>query len=207
MKRHNIVVIAFVVILLSAIGHAQQRALSPQAQEDLERAAKLREFAAQALSQVTQPGQRTGGGARGAIVLPGAAWWTNAALVERLGLTDDQKAKIERAYENRKQELASKTETLQKEEAQLAKLLETDPLDRNAILGEIDRVIQARAELERTNSAMTLEMREALTLAQWMQLPFTVTATRTPFGAIGTPPGGRGGPGQRQGPGGGQRQQ
>src|SRR5262245_9825311 len=30
----------------------------------------------------------------------GGAWWTNTALVERLGLTDDQKAKIERAYEN-----------------------------------------------------------------------------------------------------------
>ena len=205
MKRHNIPIITLVVILLSAIGHAQQRASSPQAQEDLERAAKLEELARLARIQVAQAGQRAGG-ARGALYVPGAAWWTNAALVERLGLTDDQKAKIERAFENRKQELASKSEGVQKEEAQLAKLLETDPLDRSAIFAEIDRVIQARGELERTNSAMTLEMREALTLAQWMQLPPTVTAvTRTPFGTIATPPTGRGGPGQRQGPGG-QRQ-
>src|SRR6185503_9389693 len=107
-------------------------------------------------------------------------WWTNAALVARLGLTDDQKVRIERAFENRRQELTSKTESLQKEESQLARLLEAEPVDRNAVLTEIDRVIQARGELERTNSAMTLEMREALTLAQWTQLPLTsTTLTRT----------------------------
>jgi len=132
--------------------------------------------------QQSQPGnltfgltaQRVGVGGRGAGRQPannvGVAWWTNEAQVQRLGLTEDQKSRIERAYENHKLALASNTEQLQKEEAQLAKLLQAETIDRNAVLSQIDRVTQARAELERTNSAMTLEMREVLTRAQWMQL-------------------------------------
>ena len=101
----------------------------------------------------------------------GGAWWTNTALVERLGLTDDQKAKIERAYENHRVKIMSSTEQLEKDEAQLARLLDAESIDRNAVLTQIDRVIQARGEVERANSAMTLEMREYLTRAQWLQLP------------------------------------
>jgi len=67
----------------------------------------------------------------------GGAWWTNTALVQQLGLTDDQKTKIERAYENHRQKIMSETELLDKEEAQLAKLLEADLIDRNAVLGEV----------------------------------------------------------------------
>src|SRR5207253_10914547 len=83
----------------------------------------------------------------------GGAWWTNTALVQRLGLTDDQKTKIERAYENHRQKIMSDTELLDKEEVQLAKLLDADPIDRNAVLAETDRVVQARGEMERENSA------------------------------------------------------
>src|SRR5262249_3032982 len=99
-----------------------------------------------------------------------AAWWTDTALVQRLGLTDDQKAKIERAFENHRQQIVSATETLEKEEAQLDRLLAAQMVDRNAVLTQIDRVIQARGEVERANSAMPLEMREYLTAAQWLQL-------------------------------------
>jgi len=99
------------------------------------------------------------------------AWWTNAALVARLGLTEDQKARIARAYENHRLKIASTTDLLEKEEEQLARLLRAESIDRNAVLTQGDRVIQARGEVERANNAMTLEMREVLTRAQWMQLP------------------------------------
>jgi TonB family protein len=101
---------------------------------------------------------------------PDGAWWTNSATVARLGLSDDQKTRIERAFENHKQDLATRTETLNKDEAQLAKLLDADAMDRNAVFAQIDRVAQDRSELERANSVMTMEMREVLTRAQWEQL-------------------------------------
>ena len=108
------------------------------------------------------------------------AWWTNTALLQRLGLTDDQKTRIERAYENHPSRIMSASEQLEKDEAQLAKLLDTDPLDRNAALAQIDRVAQSRSEVERANSAMMLEMREHLTRAQWSQL-----STQGPY-SVGT---------------------
>lgn len=101
--------------------------------------------------------------------VPGA-WWTNAAIAQRLGLTDEQKIRIERTFENHRQTIISSTGLLEKEEAQLARLLDTEPMDRNAVLVQIDRVIQARSETERVNAAMTLEIREHLSRAQWQQL-------------------------------------
>jgi len=101
---------------------------------------------------------------------PTGAWWTNTALVQQLGLTDDQKTKIERTFENHRQSIVSSTALLEKEEAQLGRLLEAEPLDRNAVLTQIDRVVQARGEMERASAAMTMEMREILTRVQWMQL-------------------------------------
>jgi hypothetical protein len=35
------------------------------------------------------------------------AWWSNTALVTRLGLTVDQKAKIEKSFENHRLSLES----------------------------------------------------------------------------------------------------
>jgi TonB family protein len=166
-----------VLFLTGVVGQAQSPL--PQAQQDLQQAAQrleLQRFYSSVIGAYQS--QRSGG--RGAIAAPvwlpandvrsQGAWWTNTATIARLGLTDDQKTKLEKTFESHRQDLASRTETLNKEEGQLAKLLEADPLDRNAVFAQIDRVTQARSELERANSVMTMEMREVLTRAQWMQL-------------------------------------
>jgi Spy/CpxP family protein refolding chaperone len=101
------------------------------------------------------------------------AWWMNSALMQRLGITDEQIAKIERTFENHRQQILSTTDELEKQEALLGRLLDAEPIDRNAVFAQIDRVIQARSEMERINSVMTLEMREQLTRAQWERLPRT----------------------------------
>ncbi|MBI2149441.1 MAG: periplasmic heavy metal sensor [Acidobacteria bacterium] len=153
MKRHNVLLVLLAAFLIGAMAQAQQRTTNPQGVP--EERFRLREL--DLLNQVK------------AIVDP--AWWNNTALVTRLGVTDDQKSRLERAYQNHRQDVASTTGLLEKEEAQLARLLEAEPLDRNAVLAQADRVIQARSEMERTNMAMTLEMREALTRDQWLQVP------------------------------------
>jgi Spy/CpxP family protein refolding chaperone len=218
MKRHKHIVLPVLLVLFLAVEtvHAQSRivTLAPQSLAEVQ----------DLLNNLQARGQR-GGGGRGVTPgdpavqqqyaltvrnyvsgLNGGAWWTNTALVQQLGLTDDQKAKIEKAYENHRQTIASSTQLLDKEEAQLAKLLQGDPIDRNAVLTQIDHVVQARGEMERANSAMTLEMRESLTLAQWMQLqasPQWLTGgARFYFQQRGTTPlPAPAGPGQRRGPG------
>jgi hypothetical protein len=113
--------------------------------------------------------------------LTGSAWWTNKALVARLGITEDQKKKIETIFEQHRSALMQTKADLEKEESALSRMLEAEPLESTkTISAQIDRVIQARGEMERNNSGMTLEMRQALSRAQWVQLqaeapqPFTV---------------------------------
>jgi len=203
---------------------SQQDQLRVQVQELQQRLQELQRLREQSIQQQQQFQQ--GGGGRGAA--PGvptpfgvqpriyerftAAWWTNVNTVAALGLTDDQKSKIEKIYDSHKQNIATDSELLGKQEAQLTTLLAADPVDHNAVLGQIDRVAQARSDLEKANSAMTLEMREVLTAAQWTQLQkqpvfFGNRLIYTPFGPVANPPA-PGGPGQRNGgPRGGQRQQ
>jgi hypothetical protein len=112
-----------------------------------------------------------GGNLVNLAIQPNAAWWTNAALVTRLGLSADQMKKVEATFDQHRQAIVQNTTDLAREEAALARLLEGDPLEPAKIISsQIDRVIQARGELERTNAKMTLEMRQTLTLAQWVQL-------------------------------------
>ena len=66
--------------------------------------------------------------------------------------------------------LVTKRDILTKEETDLQKLLGADSLDSTAVGSQIYRVTNARAELERENATMALEMRQQMTLAQWNQL-------------------------------------
>jgi hypothetical protein len=219
MKRYEVGFALAMVVAGGATAGGQSPTFTAQEQE-LARRVRLAE-AQNMLREVERynnlqarsavPGQRGGGASVQVPVLTRqniGAWWTNTALVTRLGITDDQKARIERAFENHRQSLTASTELLEKEEAQLGRLLEADPLDRNAVHSQIDRVVQARSEMERTNAAMTLEMREQLTREQWTQLQASQPnigglriITRTPFGdqlQPGAPPSPQA-PGQRGG--------
>jgi Spy/CpxP family protein refolding chaperone len=208
-----------VFFLSAALAQGQSPTLSQQEQirqlnEKLQELQRLRE---QLIQQ--QQGLQQGGGGRGAA--PGIAtpfgtaprmysptWWNNSNVVAQLGLTDDQKSKIEKIYESRKANIAADSAILATQEAQLAALLSAEPVDHNAVLAQIDRVAQARADLERANSGMSLEMREVLTASQWTQLQKLPVSglIYSPFGPIANPR--EGGPGQRNGgPRGGQRQQ
>jgi len=99
-----------------------------------------------------------------------AAWWTDTALMTRLGLSDVQKARIENIFQTHRQNLTTSKDALEKEEGQLSKLLAADAIDRPSVFTQINKVIQARTDMERVNATMTLEMREQLTRAQWTQL-------------------------------------
>jgi Spy/CpxP family protein refolding chaperone len=148
--------------------------------------------------QATVGGNTTSTTGRTILASPATgAWWTNADITARLNLTEDQKTRIGRAFENNRQALATNKETLEKEELLLGRFLDSETIDRAGVTAQITKVVQARAELEKTNALMTLEMREVLTRVQWMQLQVR-QSVNVNVGA--TVPGGRGG-----GRGGGQR--
>ena len=202
MRPKSVLLIPMVLFLIGATAEAQQRSPNPQGQ----RGAGADSPPLLDLLNLLEAQQQgtlgaRGGGGRGpandsvetqlrelerfinragapvVVTVVSGAWWSNASLTSQLGLTDDQKTKILKSFENHRLTLESNKASLEKEEAQLARLLEADAVDRNAAIAQIYRVANARAEMERTNATMTLEMREHLTRAQWTQLQAQSTAT------------------------------
>lgn len=134
--------------------------------------------------------------------LPPTKWWNNPAMVERLNLNSDQQKKMDDIFQQNRLRLIDLNATLQKEEITLEPLMASEAPDETKALAQIDRVAQARAELEKANARFLFGIRRVLTGDQWKKLQET---TRP---GIGQGQGmGRGqGMGQGQGPGPGQGQ-
>jgi len=203
MKRFMVLLLMFLFVLVVP-ALAQERSAVPAGQQPVD--PQLRQALGGLQDRLNQvPGAR-GGGARGVpsneataaylrelerfvnkangpviVNVTAGAWWTNMALVTQLGLTSDQRARIERSFESHRLNLEADKAQLEKEEAQLARLLEVESVDRNATQAQIYRVVNARGEMERTNALMTLEMREQLTRTQWTQLQAWTNATMRIF--------------------------
>lgn len=101
---------------------------------------------------------------------PPGRWWMDPALVQKLGLSADQQKRIDGLYQQNRLKLIDLSAALQKEEAILEPLLEADRPDESQVLSQIDRIAQARAELEKANARMLLGFRGVLTLDQWKKL-------------------------------------
>ena len=103
-------------------------------------------------------------------------WYTGAfpksslPAVQNLDLTADQKKKIDDIFQQHRLKLIDLEAALQKEELILEPLVNADQPDDAKVTAQIDRVAQARAELEKANSKMLWQVRRVLTPDQWKQL-------------------------------------
>ena len=99
-----------------------------------------------------------------------ARWWRQPHMVERLGLTADQQKKMDDVFQQSRVRLIDLTAAVDKEEALLEPLMAADQPDQSKIGAEIDRLANARAELEKANAHMLLNLRMVLTADQWRKL-------------------------------------
>lgn len=97
-------------------------------------------------------------------------WWKNSELVRQLGLSDAQVQQIEKIFQERRLQLIDLQAALQKQEATLEPLVEADRPEEGQVTAQIDRVAQARANLEKAHAQMLLAIRRVLTVEQWKQL-------------------------------------
>jgi Spy/CpxP family protein refolding chaperone len=97
-------------------------------------------------------------------------WWNNPRIVERLKLTDDQKKAFDGILLEHREKLIDLRGSLEKAELAMEPLMRDDPPNESRILAQIDRVAQARAELEKANARYLLAIRSKLTPEQWKQL-------------------------------------
>jgi protein CpxP len=101
---------------------------------------------------------------------PRGRWWNNPELAQKLGLSPDQQKRMEAVFQQSRPTLMDLSATVRKEETAMEPLLAADQPDETKILAQIDRVAQARAELEKTNARMLLGLRRLLTPDQWKTL-------------------------------------
>lgn len=113
-------------------------------------------------------------------------------MVQKIGINSDQQKKMDDIFQANRLRLVDLNATLQKDEMTLEPLMSSDTPDETKILAQIDKVAQARAELEKANARFLLGIRRVLTPDQWKKLQ----AERP---APGRGPGGP--PPQRRGPG------
>ena len=117
--------------------------------------------------------------------------------MQRIGLTADQQKKIEDAFQQSRLHLIDLTATVEKEQVTMEPLLAADRPDEAKILVQIDRIAQARAELEKANARMLLGFRNVLSQDQWVRLKAEKPSPGVQGASRGPEPGSRGG---RMGP-------
>jgi Spy/CpxP family protein refolding chaperone len=105
-----------------------------------------------------------------ALGVPGGKWWTRPEMAQRLGLADDQIKKMDEIFLQFRLKSIDLNASVQKEETIMEPLVGVDPPDEAKILAQIDKLAQARAELEKTNARMLLGIRRLLTQEQWKKL-------------------------------------
>jgi len=97
-------------------------------------------------------------------------WWDNPRVVEQLKLTDEQRKAMDGILLEHREKLIDLRASLQKAELELEPLMKDDQPNEARIVAGIDRVAQARADLEKANARFLLAIRGKLTPDQWKQI-------------------------------------
>jgi periplasmic protein CpxP/Spy len=97
-------------------------------------------------------------------------WWNNPRLVEKLKLTDDQRKAMDEIFQQHREKLVDLHGNVDKAEIEMEPLVKADQPNESAVMAQIDRVAQARAELEKANARFLFELRAKLTPDQWKQV-------------------------------------
>jgi periplasmic protein CpxP/Spy len=97
-------------------------------------------------------------------------WWNNPKLVERLKLTEEQRKAFDGILMDHREKLIDLRGNMEKAELGMGPLMSADQPNEVKILAQIDRVAQARADLEKANARFLLAIRAKLTPEQWKLL-------------------------------------
>jgi Spy/CpxP family protein refolding chaperone len=161
----------FVREFLTRMTRMLRPAISGQnAQQAVQQALRMRANQAPIISGAARPAQPARPPLERAIGVPGGKWWTRPEMVQKLSLTADQTKKMDETFQQFRLKLIDLNAALQKEEAIMEPLIGVDPPDETKIVAQIDKVAQARTELEKSNARMLLGIRRLLTSDQWNKL-------------------------------------
>jgi len=101
---------------------------------------------------------------------PGGRWWNDQTMVDKLGLTDEQRKGMDAILLEHRNNLVDMHASLEKAEIAMEPLMSADQPSEQLILAQIDKIAQSRAELEKANARFLLAIRAKLSPDQWKQL-------------------------------------
>ena len=101
---------------------------------------------------------------------PEGRWWNDPTMVQKLGLSDDQRKNMDDILQQHRTALVDMRAAVEKAEIAMEPLIKADAPNEQQILAQIDKIAQARAELEKANARFLLAIRAKLTPDQYRQL-------------------------------------
>jgi protein CpxP len=97
-------------------------------------------------------------------------WWNNPKVVATLKLSDGQRKAMDGILYDHREKLIDLQANLERAELAMQPLMSADAPNEGAIDAQIDKIVQARADLERTDARFLLALRMKLTPEQWKQV-------------------------------------
>ena len=101
---------------------------------------------------------------------PAQKWWDDKSFVKNLKLRPEQQTRMDAIFDQNKNALVSHLQNLRQAESQMEELSKSPTLDEAALFTQIDRVAQARADLEKANTHMLLQIRKEMDADQLARL-------------------------------------
>jgi Spy/CpxP family protein refolding chaperone len=101
---------------------------------------------------------------------PGQKWWDDRSFAKSLKLRPEQQTRMDTIFEQNKSTLLSRLQGLKQAESQMVEVSSGPVLDEAALFTQIDRVAQARADLEKANTHMLLQISKELDADQLARL-------------------------------------
>lgn len=90
---------------------------------------------------------------------PPGRWWDDKHFAKSLKLRTDQQQRMDSLFEQNRPVLLRRYETLEQEQLRMESLLHASVLDESGLNAQIDRISQARADLEKANTHYLLQLR------------------------------------------------
>jgi Spy/CpxP family protein refolding chaperone len=101
--------------------------------------------------------------------LPGR-WWDDKHFAHNINIRPDQQHKMDDIFEANKSQLLTAYSNLQREEQNLSAMKSQDLKDESKVFASIDRVAQARADLEKESAHISMQIRQQLDADQVTRL-------------------------------------
>jgi Spy/CpxP family protein refolding chaperone len=108
---------------------------------------------------------------RGGLQLgPPGRWWDDKHFAKALHLRPEQQKRMDGLFEENRANLVNRYQALQQEESKMEALSRGQSLEESALFAQIDRVAQARADLEKANTHLMLQVRKEMDADQIVRL-------------------------------------